>query len=195
MGYTGFHAAAPTPIEQEIYLAEHLYIGCRMRYGDRASRMLRTDPAKVFSMMCYTRTTATSREEPTPRWDVFTGLFNRKRNIGHPRPTNDEILTPSHRRWPEFRDRLKWEMNRPDFDVWYAPQRFPTPLGVTAEYWPLCSASLVAEMGFAIAESLALYAAFHCRTDAEIRGLRPYWNRVTPDSRRPVFDRVDSHDD
>jgi hypothetical protein len=197
MGYTGFHAAAPTPIDREIYLAECLTIACRLRYGDKSSRMLRTDPAKVFSMMSYNRAAATSHEDDTPEWLVLVGVFNPKegKDIGHRRPTNDEILTPSHRRWPEFRERLKWEMRRPDFDFWYAPQRFSTEIGVTADFWPLCSAQLIGEMGFAIGESLALYACMHAHTDAHIRDLGRMWRRVRPHSRRPAFDLADSDDE
>lgn len=197
MGYTGYHAVAQTPIEDEISLAEMLLVGCMMRYGSRTTRMLRTDPAKVFSMMCYHRCTTTTNDDPTSEWKVLYGIFG-NRPIGHPRPTNDQILTPSHGRWDEFRERLGAELLRPDFDFWYGPQRFQTPVGVTADFWPLCSAQLVGELGFAIAESLALFGAFHCRSDRDIHDdhMRAHWHRVTPHRCRKAFDSpaADSQD-
>jgi hypothetical protein len=188
MGYTGFHGVAQTPISEEISLAEMLLVACMMRYGSRDYRMLRTDPAKVFSMMCYHRCQTTAHDDSTPEWKVVYGVFGR-RPVGHPRPTNNQILTPSHARWQEFRERLGAELLRPDFDFWYAPQRFPTPVGVTADFWPLCSAQLLGEMGFAIAETLAVFGAFRARTDEDIREfLEGFWHRATPHRRRPAFD-------
>ena len=186
MGYTGFHAAIPTPIDEEIALAESLTIACIMRFGgERDSRMLRTDPAKVFSMMWFARCTCV-KEEGKPESFVYQGG---RQCYGFRRPTNDEILTPSHSRWDEFRERLAAELLRPDFDFWYAPQRFPTPAGVTSDFWPLCSAQLLGEMGFAIAESLALFAIFHCRSDRLIcEDLARIWFRTKTHSRRPAFD-------
>lgn len=192
MGYTGFHAAAPTDIGEEINLAECLYIACKMRFGSRSTRMIRTDPARVFEMMVYHRCLATCSFDKSSEWKVFFGIYGRK-TLGHRRPTNDEIVTPSHEQWPEFRERLAAEMMRPDFDFWYAPQRFATPSGVTSDFWPLCSAQLLGEMGFAIAESLAVFAVFHNWSDADIRDMEGHWGRVVPDPRRPVFDRVDHH--
>ena len=190
MGYAGFHAEIPTPIEEEISLAESLVIGCMMRFGDRDYRMLRTDPATVFAMMRFARVTLQSRAEDPVRYAVWQGS---RRTIGHRRPTNDEILTPSHARWPEFRERLGAELMRPDFDFWYAPQRYPTPAGVTADFWPLCTAQLLGEMGFAIAESLALFATFRGRSDRDIHEfIEGFWHRTTPHRCRPTFDRDDA---
>jgi hypothetical protein len=183
MGYTGFHAEIRTEIEQEISLAESLYIACMMRYGDRRNRMLRTDPAKVFSMMRYARVQFQSGE-----FYVWQGN-GYGRNLGFRRPTNEEILTPSHSAWPEFRERLGAELMRPDFDFWYAPQRFKTNVGVTSDFWPLCSAELIGTMGFAIAESLCLLVSFHARNDKGIHEhVEGVWHRVKPHSRRRAFD-------
>lgn len=200
MGYTGFHAAMPTPIEQEISLAESLVIACMMRYGDRDYRILRTDPAKVFSMMCYARLPIRCADDDGPRYEVWQRSFTPRKMIakkmGHRRPTNDEILTPSHARWAEFRERLAAELLRPDFDFWYAPQRFPTPVGVTSDFWPLCSAQLVGELGCAIAETLALFAVFHGRSDRQIHDfIEGLWHRTTPHRGRRVFDSVDASND
>jgi hypothetical protein len=187
MGYTGFHAAIPTPIDEEISLAESLTIGCMMRFGsERDSRMLRTDPAKVFSMMWFARVTTLPQDGEPSHCFVYHGG---RQSFGYRRPTNDEIMTPSHARWEEFRERLTAELMRPDFDFWYAPQRFPTPAGVTSDFWPLCSAQLLGDMGFAIAESLALFAIFHCRSDRLIcEDMARIWFRTKTHSRRPAFD-------
>lgn len=194
MGYTGFHAAIPTPIDEEISLAESLTIGCIMRYGQRDSNMLRTDPAKVFSMMRFARVRLEDPHGEPVQYAVWQGG---RQSLGHPRPTNDEIMTPSHPQWHEFRERLAAELLRPDFDFWYAPRRFPTPAGVTADFWPLCSAQLLGEMGFAIAESLALFAVLSCRGDRQVcEHLEGVWSRTKPDTRRPAFDgeSADSQD-
>lgn len=185
MGYTGFHAAMPTPIEEEISLAESLLIGCIMRYGERDCRMLRADPAKVFSKMRFARVRLERDGEPS-RYAVWQGG---RQSIGHRRPTNDEILTPSHARWPEFLERLGAELLRPDFDFWYAPERYPTPAGVTSDFWPLCTAQLLGEMGFAIAESLAVFAVFRGRSDRDIHEfIEGFWHRTKPHRSRPAFD-------
>lgn len=185
MGYTGFHAAMPTPIEEEISLAESLLIGCIMRFGERDCRMVRTDPAKVFSRMRFARVRLDRDKEPS-RYAVWQGG---RQSIGHRRPTNDEILTPSHARWPEFLERLGAELLRPDFDFWYAPERYPTPAGVTSDFWPLCSAQLLSEMGFAIAESLAVFAVFRGRSDRDIHEfIEGFWHRTKPHRSRPAFD-------
>jgi len=186
MAYTGFHAAMPTPIDDEISLAESLLIACIMRFGGRKCRMLRTDPAKVFSMMRFARVRLERGADEPIRHAVWQGG---RQSWGYRRPTNDEILTPSHARWEDFRQRLVAETLRPDFDFWYAPQRYETPAGVTSDFWPLCSAQLLGEMGFAIAESLALFAAFHCRSDGDIlEFMEGIWSRTKPDTRRPAFD-------
>jgi hypothetical protein len=201
MGYTGFHTEIRTCIKQEISLAESLYIACMMRYGDRVTRMLRTDPAKVFSMMRYARV----RFDESNEFYVWQGNGYGK-NFGLRRPTNQEILTPSHTLWPEFSERLGAELMRQDFDFWYAPQRFKTSIGVTADFWPLCSAELIGSLGFAIAESLCLLVSFHARNDQEIHDhVEGIWNRVRPHSVRPAFDadtalgadsiKTDSHGD
>jgi hypothetical protein len=183
MGYTGFHAEIRTCIADEISLAESLYIACMMRYGERKTRMLRTDPAKVFSMMRYARIQFESGD-----FYVWQGN-GYGRNFGLRRPTNDEILTPSHSLWPEFLERLGAELMRPDFDFWYTPQRFKTNVGVTSEFWPLCSAEIIGTLGCAIAESLCLLVSFHARDDAAIHDhVEGIWHRVRPHSRRPAFD-------
>jgi hypothetical protein len=183
MAYTGFHAEIRTDISDEISLAESLYIACMMRYGNRVTRMLRTDPAKVFSMMRYARVQFDSGEFYVWQGNAYG------RNIGFRLPTNDEILTPSHSAWPEFHERLGSELMRPDFDFWYAPQRFKTNVGVTAEFWPLCAAELIGTLGCAIAESLCLLVSFHCRDDKSIYDrAESIWHNVRPHSRRPAFD-------
>jgi hypothetical protein len=184
MAYTGFHAEIRTGIEEEISLAESLYIACLMRYGDRRTRMLRTDPAKVFSMMRYARIQPSGERE----FIIWQGN-GYGRNLGCRRPSNDEILTPSHERWPEFLERLGAELLRPDFDFWYAPQRFKTNVGVTAEFWPLCSAELIGEIGCAIAESLCLLTTFYASDDAAIyERAERIWHNVKPHSKRRAFD-------
>lgn len=184
MAYTGFHAEIRTEIADEISLAESLCIGCMMRYGDRVTRMLRTDPAKVFSMMRYARIQPDGKQE----FIIWQGN-GYGRNLGCRRPSNDDILTPSHAMWPEFLERLGAELMRPDFDFWYAPQRFQTSIGVTSEFWPLCSAQLIGTLGCAIAESLCLLVSFYARGDKEIHDhVEPIWHRVRPHSKRRAFD-------
>jgi hypothetical protein len=189
MGYTGFHGEVRTPIEQEISLAESLCIACKMRYGDKVTRMLRTDPAKVCSMMRYARLQFDSGE-----FYVWQGN-GYGRDLGFRRPTNDEILTPSHSLWPEFNERLGAELMRPDFDFWYAPRRFQTTVGVTSDMWPLCSAQLIGELGCAIGETLCVLASFYCHSDQSIHdNVEDIWHRVKPHSRRRAFDADDAMD-
>jgi hypothetical protein len=184
MAYTGFHAEIRTSIEDEISLAEALYVACIMRYGDRVNRMLRTDPAKVFSMMRYARLQPIGSSE----FVIWQGN-GYGRDLGCRRPTNDEILTPSHSAWPEFHKRLGSELMRPDFDFWYAPRRFKTAIGVTYEFWPLCTAQLIGTIGCSIAESLCLLVSFHCSDDQQIHErVERIWHNVQPHSRRPAFD-------
>jgi hypothetical protein len=185
---TGFHAKYPTEIDHEINCSENLWLAGIYRWGaDSFQRRVRTDPAAVFARMHYTRLNNWGQ---SPCY-LFQGRAFNDVFAAHyvPRPTNAEILTPSHPAWVEFEERLGAELMRPDFDFWYGGARVVMQQEISTEYWPLCSAQLVGELGFAIAESLCALRAINCNTDAEIhdRAAR-VWRCSRGSKSRPAFD-------
>jgi hypothetical protein len=187
---TGFHGKYQTDIDHEINCADNLYIAGIYRWGESFTTRLRTDPAAVFSRMRYTRLNHFFGNACY----IMQGYTFRNVEAHHfvPRPTNAEILTPSHPEWVEFAERLGAELMRPDFDLWYGGARVLMQEEISTEYWPLCSAQLIAELGFAIAESLCVYRAHHCETDARIHdSAERIWKNVRPFKGRTAFDADD----
>lgn len=183
MTYTaGFHATYQTELDQEINLADNLYAAALLRWGRwRLPRVARTDPASVFRWMAYVR-------KPMV-FDVPCGILMGVPYDCHTRATNDTILTPSHMAWDEFQQRLHAELQCPDFDDRFGGARIIMQEEITTEYWPLCSASIVAAMGFAVAESLCLFRCFLGRTDQEIHDhTASLWRKTKPRRGRVPFD-------
>ena len=175
MPYTaGFHATYKTEINEEIALANALYIAAFMRWGIwRVPRVMRTDPANVFAGMAYLR-------KPDlfgiPCGIVYGAPFEK-----HTRASNDAILTPSHTAWDEFQERLHAELQCPDFENRYGGARIFMQEEISTEYWPLCSASIVASMGFAIGESLCVMRCFLGDTDESIHDhTASLWRKTKP---------------
>jgi hypothetical protein len=184
---TGFHAKYQTDIDHEINCAENLFIAGIFRWGDSFASRLRTDPAAIFAKMRYQRLNNFGQVPCyVMQGRAFEGVFE-KHFV--PRPSNADILTPSSPEWPEFAERLGAELMRPDFDFWYGGARTLIQDEISTEYWPLCSAQLIAELGFAIAESLCIYRAYNCETDARIHeSAERIWNNARPFRGRTAFD-------
>ncbi len=177
----GFHAKYPTEIGHEIWLGEQLAYGCHLRWSIwKKARVLRTDPAAALHRFIYMRTDFVENT-----WTVITGVPDYEGS----RATNEHILTPSHPEWVEFQERLEAELVCPDFDLYYGPAAVVHPDTITAQFWPLCSAQLIADLGFAIAESLAVMWHFMGTTDEQIaKHVEGMWHRTKPSKRRPAFD-------
>lgn len=178
----GFHAIYQTEIDSEIHLAETLYAAAIMRWGMwRLPRVARTDPASVFRWMAYVR-------KPN-LCDLPCGIVCGVPYEEHTRATNEAILSPSHTAWDEFHERLHAELQCPDFEDRYGGARIIMQDEITTEYWPLCSASIVVSMGFAVAESLALFRCFLGRTDQDIHDYTAsLWRKTKPRPGRVPFD-------
>lgn len=180
----GFHQRFPTDIGDEISLARELYQAARVRWGlFKSPRMFRTDPAALFRLMQYAR--LSSYEESS--WHFALGIPMQD----HTKPTNAEILTPSHPEWIEFQERLEAELVCPDFEEFYGASQTVFHDSIETEYWPLCSAQLIASLGFAVAESLVVMANFLGRTDETIaKHVESLWRSTKPSKVRPAFDAV-----
>lgn len=183
--YARFHAQYPTDISDEISLADNLAVAVMFRYGGwRWSRALRTDPARVFAACAYGRS---ADEKGEIRCPIYQGWPVNKET----RASNAFILTPSHPEWSEFRDRLHALLQLPDFEWQYGGARMVVHGEISTEYWPLASAEIVADMGFAVAESLAVYRAFLGRDDQGIfEHVESLWHGRKP---RPGWVPFDAH--
>lgn len=159
----GFHATFPTDVADEIDLANRLHMAIHMRHGiQRLPRLMQADPAKVLGKMAYCRL-----RTPLGGLSCVHGVRAAKAS----RATNESILTPGHAEWPEFLERLESHLACPDFDEFFGAPK-------TGEYWPLCSAQLVSEMGFAIAETLCLFLCFCGDSDPLIAAhVESMWQR------------------
>jgi len=180
----GFHADFPTDIDDEITLALKLHDAAVLRYGKwKLPRMLRTDPAAVLGKMAYMR----PRDFfGVPCAAVCGALF-----MPETRATNAYILTPSHPEWVEFSERLYAELVCPDFDDYYAAKQIVLHDSIETEYWPLCSAQIISGLGFAIAETLAVFLSFLGDTDAAIsEHVELSWTRTKPSRIRTAFDAM-----
>lgn len=182
----GFHAQYPTSIDDEIDLARELRVAALLRWGIwKLPRMLRTDPAAVLRRMAYCR----HHTQHDTGWQCLLGVPFEPQT----RATNDQILTPSHPEWAEFRERLDAELACPDFDDFYGASQLVFHDSIQTEYWPLCSAQLIADLGFAVGESLCLFACFLGDTDAKIADhVESMWKKTRPSKIRPAFDRDQS---
>lgn len=171
----GFHATYRTDIAQEIAVARLLDTAVTMRWGIiKLPRLIRTDPAGVLRRMEYCRVQTSGDRS----WQCAAGVPH----APHTRATNEHILTPSHHEWGEFHERLKAHLVCPDFDDYYAPAN-------REDYWPLCSAQLIAELGFAVAETLCVFACFAGDSDKEIADhVESLWRKTQPSKNRPAFD-------
>lgn len=175
MTYTaGFHATYPTEIDSEINLADNLHITVLMRWGMfRLPRVLRTDPAAALSKLCYLR--------KPDFFGIPCACIQGVSADPHTRATNEQILTPSHMAWDEFQERLHAELQCPDFEWRYGGARVVMQEEISTEYWPLCSANIIADMGFAIAESLCVLRSFLGATDQGIHDhTRSMWHKTKP---------------
>lgn len=179
----GFHAEYQTAISDEIELARELRVSALLRWGMwKLPRMLRTDPAAVLGKMAYCRV--------KDYFGLPCGCVMGVPCEEHTRATNEQILTPSHPEWTEFQQRLEAELVCPDFDDYYGAAQVVHHDSIHTEYWPLCSAQLVAELGFAVAETLCLFACFLGDTDENIvKHVESMWTKTLPSKIRPAFDR------
>ena len=186
----GFHAMYRTEIDYEINLADNLYIAGLLRYGKSFARRVRQDPAAVFSRMQFTRLrSACGADCYILQGDTLRGV---DASFFVPRPTNAEILSPSHPAWPDFHQRLGAELMRPDFNFWYGGARVMMQEEISTEYWPLCSAQLIGQLGCAIAESLCVLRAMLCDNDECIHeSAERVWNRTRLIKGRTAFDAVE----
>lgn len=171
----GFHARYRTDITHEIVLAKRLQEAAVMRWGIiKLPRILRTDPAGVLRKMEYCRV----QPSGDGSWSCAAGVPHAPQT----RATNEQILTPSHHEWGEFHERLAAHLVCPDFEDYFAPTSHD-------DYWPLCSAGLVAELGFAVAETLCVFACFVGHSDREIADhVESMWRKTRPSKTRPAFD-------
>lgn len=178
----GFHSRFPTSVNWEIVLADMLHTGLCMRFGiHKLGKMLRTDPAAVIGRMAYCRFQMTEKNY----WHTAPGVLAEPQT----RAKNSEILTPSHAEWDEFQERLEAEIACPDFDHYYGASQVVHHDSIETEYWPLCSASLIADMGFAVAESLTVWRSFLGEDDRQIaKHVGSFWKKTKPSKRRPAFD-------
>jgi hypothetical protein len=177
----GFHAKYPTEVGDEIYLAERLALSCTLRWTIwKTPKVLRTDPAAALHRFNFMRKDFGERG-----WFVVPGVPD----FDGTRATNEHILTPSHPEWVEFQERLEGELVCPDFDLYYGPAAVVHPDTITSEFWPLCSAQLIADLGFAVAESLAVMWHFLGSDDEHIaKHVEGLWRKTKPSKRRPAFD-------
>jgi len=176
----GYHARYSTDAVAEIAMAKRLYEGSIMRWGIfKIARVFRTDPAAAIARLYWCRVQA-SRDAAYP-WAPAAGVPHMANSVTPmaERATNAEILTPSHAAWSEFRERLTGHLACPDFDDYYGPAG-------SDDYWPLCSATLIAEMGFAVAETLTVCRVFSGDRDADIAALvERSWAKTRPMRSRP----------
>jgi len=190
-----FHDRLPTDTCLEIALAESLRTTLCLRYGGfKLPRMLRTDPGMIFGKLLYGRVSRSQDnagnccEFQNNYFEVIEGWPLGLEN----RATNDDILTPSHSDWGEFEERLRGHLLAPDFDDHFGAARMIQYEEITTEYWPLCSAMLIRDLGFAIAESLALMNSFLGSDDERIsRHVRSLWHKTKPSKHRRAFDDVE----
>jgi hypothetical protein len=180
----GFHATFPTDIDDELTLALKLHEAAVLRWGRwKLPRMLRTDPAAVLGRMAYMR--------PRDFFGVPCATVRGAPFMPETRATNADILTPSHPEWDEFMERLNAELICPDFDDYYGAKQIVLHDSIETEYWPLCSAQIVSGLGFAIAETLAVFLSFLGDTDEGIsKYVESGWHRTKPSKIRPAFDAL-----
>jgi hypothetical protein len=178
----GFHATYPTAIDSEINLADNLYITVMMRWGRwRLPRVMRTNPAATLSKLAYLR-------EPDCCGIPCACVQGVPANP-HTRANNEQILTPSHMAWDEFQERLHAELQCPDFEWRYGGARVVMQEEISTEYWPLCSANIIADMGFAVAESLCVFRSFLGDTDERIyEHTASLWRSTKPRPGHEAFD-------
>ena len=179
---TGFHATYKTETDSEIYLADNLYTAAFLRWGMwRLPRVARTNPASVCRWMAYMRKPGL--------FDLPCGIVYGAPYEPHTRATNDTILTPSHTAWDEFQSRLHAELQCPDFEDRFGGARYLMQEEITTEYWPLCSANIIASLGFAVAESLCIMRCFMGRDDQCIHDhAASLWHKTKPRRNHTPFD-------
>jgi hypothetical protein len=176
---TSFHARFPTDVDQEISLAENLYIAARLRYGDQLTNIVRGDAGGVFRRFRFCRVRC--QDSSAPFALVVQGLDYAPET----KADDDDILTPSVPAWREFSDRLVGELAGPDAAWRFAPASRCHCGTSGLEFWPLASAELVRSLGFAIAETLAVFLTFHGYSDRDVlEYVETIWNRVRPRRRR-----------
>lgn len=189
----GFHSLYPADLEHEIWLAGRLSDCASLWLSmERAQRRLRTNPAELFRRMKYGRLVRIGPGRlgtpDNPEWwatrdeqavancrDTAYCCEEIERDLNGGKAGNDSILTPSSEAWPEFLERLESILVEPDYLERYGP-------GPGDTFRPLAAAELVVRLGFAAAESLALFRLFCGRTDSDIaekvgrvwRMTRPY---------------------
>jgi hypothetical protein len=176
-----FHRCMPSDIDHEIELAKVLYTGGILRHGQDGFRLrMRTDPVSYFSSCHYVRL----KDKKNAGIDciVAAGFKGDDAWLGYPTKAGiEDILTPSHDAYGEFSDRLLSLLVSDGFAWNYAP--------VGDEYWPLASAEIIRDMGFAVAETLALYQAFLGDTDRHIYDhVESFWKRTKPRKGKVPFD-------
>jgi len=176
---TPFHSRFPTDVDQEITLAEHLYVAARLRYGDQLTKIVRHDPAGVFRRFQFCRVCC---DASRPGFAVIAQGVD---VAPETKASNDDILTPSIPAWREFVDRLVGELSSPDA-AWRFAAASRCHCGTSGlEFWPLASAELVRSLGFAIGETLAVFLTFHAYSDRDVLDhVESIWNRVRPRRRR-----------
>jgi hypothetical protein len=183
----GFHARHPTDLDQEIEAAAELYIAGRLRYGERLSGLVRRNPARVWKRFHYLRAEPEPAGPPRERSTSRFALLVRGIDVGDDcKAANSEILTPCHRSaWRQFSRRLEESLAAEDAEWRYSPAN-RCGCGLSGrEYWPLATAEIVRDLGFAVAETLATLLSVHGNTDEEIRDwVAQVWWNILPGRRR-----------
>lgn len=187
MDGNAFHGKFKTDIDQEIESGAELYIAGRLRYGERLSGLVRRNPAAVWRRFCYLRSDIEPCNLTAECSRRGFAVVVRGIDIGDDcKATNRDILTPCHRRaWRVFRDRLGVSLAADDAEWRYSPAN-RCGCGLSGrEFWPLASAELLRDLGFAVAESLATFLVFHGGGDELIHDLvETVWWNVRPGRRR-----------
>jgi AcrR family transcriptional regulator len=183
MHTTAFHARFQTDVDNEIEFGSELYIAGVMRYGERLSRLVRRDPATIWRRFRYFRADLEpATPEPGECGRPFA-IVHRGIDIGDDgKASAADILTPDNAVvWRDFIERLAAELNTPDARWRFAPAA-RCHCGMSGlEFWPLASAELLREMGFAVAETLATFVTFHGFRDEQIRDhVEGIWWNVSP---------------
>lgn len=151
----GFYRDMATSPKDETVLATELWRTLVLMHGrDRLVRMLKRDAARVFAPLAYGRAKIPSTEIETP---IVRGIDN----VRGGKPSSQFILTPDHRKWRKFVRELKHDTG--EFVLKDEDDR-----EFDGENVPCAAQAVLADIGFAIAESLVVLQAFGGTTDLKI---------------------------
>lgn len=179
---TGFHARYGLDVMNEIGAAADMFNAMTCRYGYfRLPRMMRTDPAAVFTNWAYGRLPL---DYESGRYHLYLNIHRKMGKPSH--ATNDFILTPSHPEWVKFLGRVHRKTKRPGFE-WQVGEHDDgepfrkIPTSVLAE--------VAAGLGFAVMESVVLWVCLADDRDASlVENAAARWHRLRPVPGRVPFD-------